>query len=295
MFSIDNLKATLGRLAVASAVASATILAFAVSGTSLGDLANGPSLIEAASLNVAEPISPLSPVRTATITGLGFGASFVNDGSMKVIWGGSDSFAEIDQLCPKLPKVKVAACITKWSDKAITLLVPTADLGGAGYDSAWVEVVTGGEFVSAMDGGANAKYYYSDYPVILDMSTRNGPLVGGTKVTFTGLNFGASFVVDTSAVYGLTEDFTQIWEITQMCQKAPASPVKGCVSKWSNTAVTILTPDLTENGPQEGFPVIRTFDTSVENLKYAYPEGSFGDGDPRFYQGAVVIKVNSLK
>ena len=272
MLSIANLKASLGRLAVAASVGSATILAFALSGGGLG---------EAASLNFAEPISPLSPVKTSTITGLGFGASFVADGSRKVVWNGAD----IDQMCPKL-KVQPAACITKWTDKAITLLVPI-DLSLGVAD---VQVVTGGNSVAQMDDGANSKYYYPTAPAILGKSARNGPLVGGTKVTLTGLHFGSSFVVDKSAVYGWPD------AIVAMCQKTvPPGPVKGCVSKWTNTAVTIVTPDLTENGPGYFWPYIRTSNSTTEIPIFAYPGGSFGDGDPYFYQGAVVIKVTSLK
>jgi hypothetical protein len=270
------------RLAVASSVGTASLMALALSGVGLGEFFGDVSPAFG-----AQPVSPISPISVPkvsyiTIAGAGFAPAVEDKQSPPTVtWKGqTNDTVTIDQRCTSVTKtvsgkaVVTAGCIKSWTDKAVVVAVQKPS--GTNSDAvdvdfgkwASITVSRNGSDANAAGTGFDNNFYY--VPVVTKISPQAGVVGGGTKVILTGVGFGTT--QDTSL---LKLDGNTI-PASGTCSTAKTN----CILKWTNTQIQFYTPPMGTNSKA----AIQVLDGNGKGEVADYVDGYF-------YYGSVVTGV----
>ena len=180
-------------------------------------------------------------------------------------------------------------CISKFTDKSVTILTPFGEVG----DTATVTVNGGGAIASDK---FEAKYYYGPHVTGMKGKTgQAGPVAGGSALTVSGAGFGTSKTVPPTIQWGDDQQIsTPCFDpVTKLPNPGTATGTQSCISKWSATSVTVLTPPLASITPD---------DTSGTNARVAVGVIPTGSDDPapvrtsvdtNFYYGSLVTAIKN--
>ena len=158
-------------------------------------------------------------VAPPSVSGVSPNGAVTNTGTQVTISGTNlDNATAVDFGAVSVP---AADFLSDWSDQ----IVVDCPLANAGTVDVRVITLGGTSAVSSSD-----KFIFVAPPTVNGMSSTQGPMVGGTSVTFTGTNFGSITAV---TVGGFT----------------------ATMKKHSSTSITIVTPPSAYSGP---FEVIMT-------------------------------------